>query len=82
MGVSLWLIGSVGVWAGVWFWAPPHDSTAQNLAPNESVLRRLGLQMTSFSQDGNGHTEMYWLHFSIVEGSRDASSIFFYNLWS
>ncbi len=38
--------------------APPHDSTAQTRAPNESLLRRLGLQITSFSQDGNGHTEM------------------------
>ncbi len=25
--------------------------------------------------------EMFWLHFSIVEGSRDASFIFFYSLW-
>ncbi len=46
-----------------------------------TLLRRLWLQMTSFSQDGNGHTEMYSLHFSIVEGSGDASSIFFYSLW-
>ncbi len=52
-------------------------STAQTLAPNESLLRRLRLQMTSFTQDGSSHTEMYLLHFSIVEGSRDASSIFF-----
>ncbi len=33
--------------------------------------------MTSFTQDGNGHTEILWLHFSIVEESGDASSIFF-----
>ncbi len=51
------------------------------LAPNESLLCRLGFQMTSFTQDGNGPTEMHSLHFSIVEGSRDASSIFFYSLW-
>ncbi len=51
-------------------------STAQTLAPNESLLRRLGLQMTSLTQDGSSHTEMYSLHFSIVEGSVDASFIF------
>ncbi len=61
--------------------ATPHDTTAQTLAPNESLLRRLWLQMTSFTQDGNGHTEMLWLHFSIGERSGDALSIFFYNLW-
>ncbi len=33
--------------------------------------------MTSFTQDVSGHTEMHSLHFSIVEGSRDASCIFF-----
>ncbi len=45
-----------------------------------TLLQRLGLQMTSFTRDGN--TETFWLHFSIVEGSRDASSsIFFYSLW-
>ncbi len=70
--------------------------TAQTLAPNESLLRRLWLQtnlycadsgykristvQTSFTQDGSGRTEMYSLHFSIVEGSGDASSIFFYCL--
>ncbi len=43
--------------------APPHDTTAQTLAPNESLLHRLGLQMTSFTQDGRGHNEMLWLHF-------------------
>ncbi len=52
-------------------------STAQTLAPNKSILCRLWLQMSLFSQHGNGHAEMYLLHFSIVEGSRDASSIFF-----
>ncbi len=26
--------------------APPHNTTAQTLAPNEALLRRLGLQMT------------------------------------
>ncbi len=41
-----------------------------------------GSLIESFSQDGNGHTEMYSLHFSIVEGSGDASSIIFYSLWS
>ncbi len=46
-----------------------------------TLLRRLGLQMMSFTQDGSGHTEMYSLHFSIVEGSRDASSISCYSLW-
>ncbi len=50
--------------------APPHDTTAQTLAPNESLLRRLGLQMTSFTQDGSSHIEMYSLHFS---GSGDTS---------
>ncbi len=49
----------------------------QTRAPNKSLLRRLGLQMKSFSQDGSSHTEMYSLHFSIVEGSGNASSIFF-----
>uniref|UniRef100_A0A671L4D4 Pleckstrin homology domain-containing family H member 1-like n=1 Tax=Sinocyclocheilus anshuiensis TaxID=1608454 RepID=A0A671L4D4_9TELE len=29
--------------------------------------------MTSFTQDGSSHTEMLWLHFSIVEGIGDAS---------
>ncbi len=48
-------------------------STAQTRAPNESLLSRLGLQMTSFSQDGSSQTEMICLHFSIVEGSGDAS---------
>ncbi len=57
--------------------APPHYTTAQTRAPNKSLLRRLGLQMKSFSQDGTCHTEMYSLHFSIVEGSGNASSIFF-----
>ncbi len=33
--------------------------------------------MTSFTQYGNDHTDMYSLYFSIVEGSGDASSIFF-----
>ncbi len=42
-----------------------------------TLLRRLGLQITLFSHDGSGHTEMFWLQFSIVEGSGDASSIFF-----
>ncbi len=54
-------------------------STAQTLAPNESLLRRLGLQMTSSTQDGSGHTKMYSLHSSIVEGRGDASSLFFYS---
>ncbi len=36
--------------------APPHDTTAQTLAPNKSLLCRLGLQMTSFSQDDSRHT--------------------------
>ncbi len=31
----------------------------------------------SFIHDASGHTEMFWLHFSIVEWSGDASSIFF-----
>ncbi len=57
--------------------APPHYTTAQNLAPNESLLHRLRLQMTSFTQDGSGHTEMLWLHFCIVEGS-GYSHFFFY----
>ncbi len=53
-----------------------------------TLLRRLWLQTNlycadsgsklSFTQDGSGHTEMLWLHFSIVEGSGDASSIFFF----
>ncbi len=34
------------------------------------------LQITSFTHDGSGHTEMFWLHFSIVEGSGDRLSIF------
>ncbi len=62
--------------------APPHDTTAQTLAPNDPLLRRLWLQTTSFTQDASGHTEMLWLHFSIVERSGDASSIFFYSLWA
>ncbi len=57
-------------------------STVQNRAPNKSLLRIIGLQMTSFTQDGSSHTEMHSLHFSIVEGSGDESSIFFYSLWS
>ncbi len=47
------------------------------LRRHEPLQRRLGLQMTSFTQDGSSHTEMYSLHFSIVEGIGDASSIFF-----
>ncbi len=53
--------GWLGLWEFGWEFdsaAPPHDSTAQTLAPNEALLRRLGLQMTSFTQDGRGHTEM------------------------
>ncbi len=42
-----------------------------------TLLRRLGLQMMSFTQDGSGPTEMHSLHFSVVEGSGDAWSIFF-----
>ncbi len=49
--------------------APPHDITAQTLAPNESLLCRFGLQITSFTQDGSSRTEMHSLHFSMVEGS-------------
>ncbi len=45
-GVSLWLIESAGVGQEFDSAAPPHDTTAQTLAPNESLLRRLGLQMT------------------------------------
>ncbi len=41
-------------------------STAQTLATNDV-----------FTQDGISHTEMICLHFSIVEGSGDTSSIFF-----
>ncbi len=37
--------------------------------------------MTSFSQDGSGHTEMFWLHFSVVEGSGDTSSIFCFTVY-
>ncbi len=44
--------------------APTHDS-------------RLGLQMASSAQDYSGHTGRFWLHFSIVERSGEASSIFF-----
>ncbi len=73
-GVPLWLIGSVGVWAEVWFRG---STSRQTLAPNKPLLHRLGLQMMSFTQDGNSHAEMYSLHSSIVEGSGDASSIFF-----
>ncbi len=75
--MSLWLIGSAGVWAGVWF----HVSTSRHYCADSgsklSLLGRLGLQMMSFSQDGNGHSEMICLYFSTVEGSGDASSIFF-----
>ncbi len=42
-------------------------STAQTLAPNEVLYSRW--------------QQPYSLHFSIVEGSGDASSIFFYSLW-
>ncbi len=42
-----------------------------------TLLRRLELQMTSFTEDGSSHIEMHSLHFSIVEGSGDASSIVF-----
>ncbi len=42
-----------------------------------TLLRRLGLQITSFTQDGSSRTEMYLLHFSIVDGSGDTSSIVF-----
>ncbi len=43
-------------------------STVQTRGPNESLLHSLGLQITSFTQDGIGHTEMYSLQFSIVQG--------------
>ncbi len=57
--------------------APHRDTTAQTRALNESLLRRLRLQITSFTQDGSSRTKMHLLHFSIVEGSGDVSSIFF-----
>ncbi len=70
-----WVCGSFG---GGWVdsTAPPRYTSAQTLAPNKPLLRRLGLQVTSFTQDGSSHTEMYSLQFSIVKGSGDASSIF------
>ncbi len=46
-------------------------------APDESLLRRRGLQKTSLAQAGSGHTGTFWLHFSIVAGSKDTSPIFF-----
>ncbi len=43
-----------------------------------TLLHRLWLQITSFTHNGSGHTQMLWLHFNILEGSGDASSIFFF----
>ncbi len=60
--MSLWIIWSVAVWAGVDSAALPHDTTAQTPAPNESLLHRLGLQMTSFTQDGSSHAERRIVH--------------------
>lgn len=34
------------------------------------------LEMMSFSQDNSDHTGTFWLHFSIVAGSKDTSPIF------
>ncbi len=59
-----WVCGSLG------------GSLIPGLHPT-TLLHRLGLQMTSFTQDGSSHTEMYSLHFSKVEGRGDASSICF-----
>ncbi len=47
-----------------------------NLAPRP-IKYRVSVPIPNDS----GHTEMYSLHFPIVEGIGDASSIFFYILW-
>ncbi len=47
--------------------APPHNHYC---ADSGSKL--------SFLKDHSGHTEMLWLHFSIVEGSGDEPSIFLF----
>ncbi len=46
-------------------------STAQTRAPNDVI----------YSRWQRPYWDVYSLHFSIVEGSGDASSIFFYSLW-
>ncbi len=49
--------------------------------PDESLLRTCVLQKTSLAQASNNHTGTFWLHFSIVAGSKDTLPIFFYSLW-
>ncbi len=51
--------------------APPHDHYCKDS----------GFKWTSFSQDDIGHTEMFWLQLSIVEGSGDVSSISFFTVY-
>ncbi len=57
------------------------SSTAQTLAPNEALLLRLVLQITWFTQDSSSHTEMYLLHFSIVEGSGETRRPSFFTVY-
>ncbi len=50
MIVSLWL-GLREFGQDFDFAAPPHDTTVQTLAPNESLLRRLWLQTNLYCAD-------------------------------
>ncbi len=68
-------------------------ATAQIRAPSQPILRRLGLQANLYCADSGSKWRhfrkmtaailgMFWLHFSIVEESGNASSIFFFTVYA